>query len=233
MGFYSYTCAASGLPIRSAYSSFSPITHDVVVLDSKGVLAFGEYDGYGGVGSWRASEFNHPFKIVLRAFYKSSKWDSYGESHSDPWQGFFGSSAFVDAIYEAKLSLGDEFDAHQYRTRVLEYSRFMRNFDKYISSAAGIDYSDYYRLMYYLEDDSEDSNLFESAFNDIKSKLLNKNIISDGRTFTKLLILQEKELERAVIDEIISAWKLNKPAQDLDLGEIFKLENMLKSERHT
>jgi hypothetical protein len=232
MRLHSYTCAASGLPIRCSLSSMSPIMYDVVVMDRSGVLAFGEYDGYGNVGdSFSTHDIGDvsDLKFVLRWFYNSQRWADLRTSYDDPLQGIAGASEFIDAIYEAKLTYAGEFDAHQYRSRLTEFYELMNAFYvEYLQQTIGISAKQYRQLIQLLEnfEIGADRLVFEEEFNNIIPRLNTGNRATDPGICIKLLCIQERTFQRHVIKEIITAWKENTSVKNLDVHEILALENI-------
>jgi hypothetical protein len=125
MGYFSYTCAKTGLPVISNDSGCDSKFYKVVMLERDGSIIKGEYDGYGRIG--RHSEAAHNVggrggdKLVLAHFYAGETYEQLGDSGHDPNQGAFD-PVFTQDIYRAQESVPG-FDGRQYARRSLELQR--------------------------------------------------------------------------------------------------------------
>lgn len=96
MGFFSYTCAKTNLPVLAS-TSWPEEFCKVTVLTESGDVFRGVYDGYGRVVTQFGSEVELDdsvvtrggIKFVLTKFYKGEKFGDLGKSHNDPGQGHF------------------------------------------------------------------------------------------------------------------------------------------------
>lgn len=93
MGFFSWTCAKTGLPVMSSYAveghkELDFLCH-AVVLFPNGDKITGVYDGYGRIGMIDLLEVTGPFKMVIRKYYNDEKYDDLRESENEPNQGYF------------------------------------------------------------------------------------------------------------------------------------------------
>tara|TARA_B100001105_G_scaffold253112_1_gene246028 strand:- start:959 stop:1738 length:780 start_codon:yes stop_codon:yes gene_type:complete len=125
MGYFSFTCAKTGLPVVSGDSGCDPKFYKVVLLERDGGVIKGDYDGYGGIG--RHSEAAHNVgsrggdKLVLAHFYAGEAYEQLGDSAHDPNQGAFD-PAFTQDIYRAQENIPG-FDGRQYIRRSAELQR--------------------------------------------------------------------------------------------------------------
>lgn len=108
MGFYSYTCAKTHLPIMSAVS-WGDDRAGVVVLSEDGVIFRGFYDGYGRVLSKEGMELElddcdvlgGAVKLIAEKFYEGEGFGDLGPSGGDPGQGHFHDPDRVEAWYSS------------------------------------------------------------------------------------------------------------------------------------
>ena len=92
MGFFSYTCAKTHLPVLNSSSCTKSEMYTVVVLFANGDQRTGEYDGYGrvaGIENIYPDMDEGRIKWVLKKFYAGEKFADLGPSHNDPGQGHF------------------------------------------------------------------------------------------------------------------------------------------------
>jgi hypothetical protein len=109
MGFYSYTCAKTNLPIMASVS-WGDEYAKVVVLGESGSFFKGVYDGYGRVLTPDGTEvemedskiLSGRLKLVLLKFYENERFEELGKSHSDPGQGHFHDEDLVDEWYSKR-----------------------------------------------------------------------------------------------------------------------------------
>lgn len=108
MGFSSWTCAKTNLPILNSTSwGFMPETYQVVMI-TKGSRVFGEYGGYGRLDTdvgevqidGQAVE-DGEVKLVLKKFYdeKRDTFEKLGKNDWDPGQGHFHDEKKIKAWY--------------------------------------------------------------------------------------------------------------------------------------
>jgi hypothetical protein len=106
MGFYSYTCAKTNLPIMAS-TSWGDSFSSVVVLSEDGNIFRGSYDGYGRVFTSDGMEvelndssiMSGKVKLVSGSFYKGEKFSSLEKSRNDPGQGHFHDPDKVEKWY--------------------------------------------------------------------------------------------------------------------------------------
>jgi hypothetical protein len=104
MGFYSYTCAKTGLPVMAGSAASQKDVHlcEVVVLYPNGDRYTGVYDGYGNVGNMEVADdmMAGRAKMVLKYFDDGKTFDKIeGKSSSDPRQGFTHDWEFVSRAF--------------------------------------------------------------------------------------------------------------------------------------
>ncbi len=106
MGFYSYTCAKTHLPIMAS-TSWGDDYSKVVVLSKSGSIFRGLYDGYGRVLTPEGIDvelddgevMGGKIKLVAGKFYSGESYDEIGCSGSDPGQGHFHDQDKVEEWY--------------------------------------------------------------------------------------------------------------------------------------
>ena len=106
MGFYSYTCAKTNLPIMAS-TSWGDEYSKVVVLGASGSKFNGTYDGYGRVMTDDGAEvelddsdiMTGRMKLVSKKFYNGERYDDLPPSKSDPGQGHFHDESKVEKWY--------------------------------------------------------------------------------------------------------------------------------------
>jgi hypothetical protein len=106
MGFFSYTCAKTNLPVLAS-TSWPEKYSRVVVLDDEGNKFSGSYDGYGIVITRAGAEIelddssilSGKTKLVLRKFYDGETFEDLGRSNNDPGQGHFHNEDKIELWY--------------------------------------------------------------------------------------------------------------------------------------
>lgn len=106
MGFYSYTCAKTNLPIMASVS-WGDDYSKVVVLGKNGDMFRGTYDGYGRVCTLDGMEvelddgdiLSGKVKLVSGLFYAGETHGALPPSKTDPGQGHFHDSDRIGAWY--------------------------------------------------------------------------------------------------------------------------------------
>lgn len=101
MGFFSWTCAKTNLPILHGL--------DIVVLDRDGGKILGVYDGYGRVESKNLQTVELDYdaieegrvKLLLKEFYKDEEFNQVGRSQNEPGQGHFHDMAKLKRKWRA------------------------------------------------------------------------------------------------------------------------------------
>ena len=114
MGFFSWKCAKSDLPVMSSYgvdgTEWEWMSHVVVLhKDANGFVNrfAGIYDGYGVVESpygpygLRIDLVDIPedsWRMVIERFYKNDNFHSLPKNTNDPGQGYFYDDASLDEM---------------------------------------------------------------------------------------------------------------------------------------
>lgn len=106
MGFFSYTCAKSNLPILAS-TSWPEKYSRIIVLDEDGNKFAGSYDGYGNVFTQAGAEIElddsaiHAgrTKLILKSFYDGETFEDVGQSKHDPGQGHFHDEGKIELWY--------------------------------------------------------------------------------------------------------------------------------------
>ena len=119
MGFFSYTCAKTGVSIPNTYTNFDS---KVVLVTPDNRKIKGEYDGYGRVGDKnihvevarsleeakektdkeiRSLFFKRrpPVKIVRAKNYDGEDFDDLDRSKDCPYQGYFYDDKYIKENY--------------------------------------------------------------------------------------------------------------------------------------
>jgi len=107
MGFFSWECAKTRLPILNEYTAIGnyAFANRVVVLFKDGGIAKGNYDGYGRVrselGVIELVEMNEKdWRMVIERFYEGEHWSAFKVNHNDPGQGHFYDEDDLHEIFE-------------------------------------------------------------------------------------------------------------------------------------
>jgi hypothetical protein len=101
MGFSSYTCAKSNLPVMASTSwGDQPAWCEVVLLHKDGRKQTGSYDGYGRIDGQEVNNLwdlicSGEAKMILKMFYCGEAFEELGLSHNDPGQGHFHDEEFL------------------------------------------------------------------------------------------------------------------------------------------
>lgn len=107
MGFYSYTCAKTNLPIMAS-TSWGDDYSKVVVLGQTGSIFQGIYDGYGRVLTSEGMEIelddsailSGKIKLVCQKFYAGEKFEDLPKSRNELGQGHFHNEEKVQEWYD-------------------------------------------------------------------------------------------------------------------------------------
>ncbi|MCE6957743.1 hypothetical protein LAZ40_01540 [Cereibacter sphaeroides] len=114
MGFFSWTCAKTHLPILAGDSwgrdpEFGKDGCTVVLVSEKGVETRGFYDGYGHIGSfdlvdspWYDRIDDGSAVLVLEKWYAGeTRGEIPDRSYNEPCQGHFFEPEFLHELFEA------------------------------------------------------------------------------------------------------------------------------------
>lgn len=105
MGFTSFTCAKSHLPIMAGTSwTGSDEMCDVVALSPDGAKIEGRYDGYGGIDG-RTLDIDdliaYRVKFVLKKYYTGETYEQLAKSGNELGQGHFHDEEWIEKLYRA------------------------------------------------------------------------------------------------------------------------------------
>jgi hypothetical protein len=104
MGFNSYVCAKSNLPILAncRWGDKFPTLCKVVAVAEHGPVVIGNYDGYGRVAGIDVSSHvdKKEAKLVLAEFYNNETLDQLGSCNRDPLQGAYHDEEFLTESLE-------------------------------------------------------------------------------------------------------------------------------------
>ena len=98
MGFFSKCCAKSQLPVVASWRA-RPELSQVVVLEPRGRVLTGQYDGYGRVSGEPIRNFERA-KFVLAKHYQGETYGELPRSHPELAQGYFMDDAFLNHCVE-------------------------------------------------------------------------------------------------------------------------------------
>ncbi len=138
MGFFSFTCAKTGLPVMAGEACRLPSELgmcNVVAVYSNGERFEGVYDGYGRVdGEQVYDEIGRgTLKLVLKQFYNPAvAFDALGKCRGDPGQGYFHDWEFIRAAY------GRTAAAHRYADDPLfafDSTQYLHRYDERVALA--------------------------------------------------------------------------------------------------
>jgi hypothetical protein len=107
MGFFSYTCSKTNLPILASTSWGENIYSKVHLLGQDGSIIQGYYDGYGRLdlpGGGILEDIDEliqsgKWKLVLSHFYSEEAFDQLGLSRHEPGQGHFHDQHKIENWY--------------------------------------------------------------------------------------------------------------------------------------
>jgi hypothetical protein len=140
MGFFSWTCAKTGLPIMAGVGNTKDeirrAQSEVVLIFPDNTKYRGMYDSYGRVGSEEITDIMGnatPPKLVLAAFYDNERYADLKQSGDEPGQGFFHDAEFIDRMFWAAKER--EIDTWQYLARNREYGRLLDSGSEAIDNA--------------------------------------------------------------------------------------------------
>lgn len=123
MGFTSFTCAKTNLPILASESWGATLSEVVMLTDTKQIR--GSYDGYGRLHTQQGKEVQLDFdsvyagttKFVLAEFYKGEKAkELHGQSHHEPGQGHFHQKEQIDQWHAQGGFPSHEAYLHEFET---------------------------------------------------------------------------------------------------------------------
>ena len=123
MGFFNFSCAASGISIASPFAEASHKVGSwpnlITLVNKDGSIMQGNYDGYGRIqvddfdseGHVKTCAFGNEIKyttakVVITRFYTGQTFDELGSCENGEYQGYFYPSN--DYYVDIEKSLGDE-----------------------------------------------------------------------------------------------------------------------------
>lgn len=224
MGYFSYTCAKTGLPIASHDSGCDKKHYQVVLVLKNGRPHKGDYDGYGRAGGEDTDIGGETgSKLVLARYWKGETWEQLGKNESDPNQGSFD-PIFDTAIFHAQDTI-EGFDGRQYLKRLREVELLMREARGFMESEHGFSYSNIWNLSRALDRadyaDPEDRDrevaaaLSEAVGHFPGGELPVDHPMKSLSAHELLAQLEAKaeRLEMAVVTEVVSAWGEKRPTR--------------------
>lgn len=235
MGYFSFTCAKTGLPIASHDQGAAAKHYDVYVIPKRGRVSRGSYDGYGRLVD---SDMDEPLdiggpdgdKMVLAHFFKGESWAELGESKSDPDQGAYD-EVFHPALFAA-VELIPGFDGHQYIRRHCELERLQSAAREHLAKAHGFTYSHIFELRHAFgraeyADPEEREGEVQAAWIDATTHfpggVIPEGNLVHGMSPQEALATLEAAGERlyiALVTELVSAWGENRPTRQPVFSEL-------------
>jgi hypothetical protein len=108
MGFFSYTCAKTNLPVLASTSWGENEYSRVHILCRDGSIMQGYYDGYGRIdlaSGGTLEEFDDAilsgqWKLVLSKFYAAETFAELGVSRHEPGQGHFHDNEKIEKWHD-------------------------------------------------------------------------------------------------------------------------------------
>lgn len=236
MGYYSFTCAKTGLPVASGDCGCEPKFYRVVVLDRNGSVIKGDYDGYGRVGDYDdaaegVGERSGP-KMVLAHFYRNESFEQLGVSGHDPDQGAYD-PGFWPAMYQAKEESVD-FDGRQYPKRLAERTRLRGQMNQFMDVQQGVTTSQLYNLAHILDRfDVEEPVRAAAQLDEAWRKVLAgfpNGVIPQGHLAhgmtpaeaSAALDGQRGMLTALITQEVMCAWVESRPAHEPDFEALLR-----------
>lgn len=235
MGYFSFTCAKTGLPIVSHDQGADPKHFTVYVIPKQGRASKGSYDGYGRLVH---SDMDEPMdiggpegdKMVLAHFFKGESWAELRESKSEPDQGAYD-EVFHPALFAA-VELIPGFDGHQYVRRLRELERLQSAAREHLAQVHGFTYSHIFDLRQALgraeyadpEDRvGEEQAAWAEATAHFPQGVVPAGNLVHGMSPQEALATLEATGERmyiALVTELVSAWGENRPTHQPVFSEL-------------
>lgn len=228
MGYFSFTCAKTGLPIVSCDQGADPKHSTVYVIPKSGRVCKGSYDGYGNLADFGRDEpldIGGPNgdKMVLAHFFKGESWAELKENQHEPDQGSYD-GVLHPALFTAVETVPG-FDGHQYPKRHRELERLQSAAREHLATAHGFSYSHIFDLRHGLEraeyadpEDraSEEQAAWASATEHFPDGKVPAGNLVQGMSPQEALATLEAAGERlymALVTELVSAWGENRPTR--------------------
>lgn len=226
MGYFSYTCAKTGLPIISSDSGVEDKFFRIAVLEPDGSIIKGNYDGYGrvvnGHRSFESGELKDA-KYVLAHFWKGEAYEALGKSWGDPEQGAYV-PAFTPLMFEAQ-ERNSAFDGHQYIARLREFRALEMRLQPHMDILQGLPYGALYSLLHALgksqyHEASEGHSYLQAAW----ARETEGLPVADPARYPELHRMEVSARIQALLDtrdkalaivgkEVVRAWEVNEPTR--------------------
>jgi hypothetical protein len=226
VGFFSYTCAKTGLPIMAGEAwrkKQHSVMTEVKVLYPNGDRISGTYDGYGRVDGTDIVD-DKDAKFVLAAFYKGENYEELGVSGHEPGQGYFHDEGFIESMFwHAGEGL---IDTHQYIDRLSDYQQLSYAGLKQVAMI--LTGSDDTGILWTIDgltrdienaEDREDMNRVTDRFKaDVADKLIEPLARLPICALAGAANTMSESVQRAARKEVMRAWRDNVPCADIDWG---------------
>lgn len=240
MGFFSWTCAKTGLPIMAGVPSHEEAWSKVVALYPDGrTKVRGLYDGYGRIDGHDITDDMsgpQPPKLVLQAFYETEPYAAIARrSESEPGQGYFHDRRFIAAMFDAAAE--HEVDGHQYRQRRTEFNALVEAGGEAVAAHLCEPSKHARDILYRSERVLERFQRAEDA--DDRARALQEYdtnvrplLTAAGRDTPPLLLLHgvmglDDAISVKATRACLAAWRANEPAAPLDWAAELALEGAL------
>lgn len=103
MGFFSWKCAKTGLPICYRDRIVLLVKHD----DDRVDTYLGDYDGYGtAVGVDLCDVDENKWRLFLAEFYNNENFDDFPNNADEPRQGYFWDDDELRELYQEYMRTG-------------------------------------------------------------------------------------------------------------------------------
>lgn len=249
MGFYSFTCAKSGLPVMAGEAFKEAKFTKVKVLYANGDVIQGTYDGYGRVdgesmgedlSGFQSQDKSQDPKIVLAAYHCGEPFEALGVSESDPAQGFFIDADFVQGMHA--LQEGQPgFDGHRYNEYRIQLDELGERVCRFESHQVGLDPHEIDALWWSLEsmgflhpvNHGAQIEAFDRLWRENVSPRLEEGALGAIPTSSPLRLATPREAVQAIVtqrdalmklccEEVLAAWSESRRVRAPDFDGLMK-----------
>lgn len=245
MGFYSFTCAQTGLPVMAGEACRQPDDLGmctVVAVHSNGERFEGVYDGYGRVDGEEVGDDIHrgTLKLVLKQFHNpATSFDSLGPSGHEPGQGYFHDWEFIRGAY-GRTAMAHRypddplfaFDSSQYLQRLEEHGELSAKLYGFMKEWTGLEGHVAAKIVRAVDEclrDHEDDaqrwvELSGQALQEASALMPDWLRTMPPMACAALLERVQEMLSGLVRNEVLVAWAANRPAREPNFERLLAMD---------